>query len=99
MLIKLNEKDKKGKDLYQNAFIGEITTLSNANFSPSIRQINRHFNDKPRQNNRKSNGEQFVQTITFFNKKTKKVETKSILHYTNTALARKEAVAKARYKI
>lgn len=100
MLVKLNEKNKHGKDLYQNAITGEVSTLGMAKFQPSERRTRRHVNDKPRQNNRASHGEQFVQTISIIiDNSRNKVIAKNILHYTQSALERKNALAKAMHGI
>ena len=41
MLVKLNTKDKKGRDLYKNALSGRVALLSGQEFRPSQRRDNR----------------------------------------------------------
>lgn len=82
MLKKLNTKDKAGKDLYQNVQTGNVSTLAEANFSPSMRKTNRHMNDVPKSNNRNSHGEAFVQFIG----------KKRIFHLSPASIFRKSAV-------
>ena len=87
MLIKTNQKDKKGKDLYQNALTGEVTTLGMATFWRSDRRDRRAEKHGERISASKNTGEMFRQVIQMGRR------TKVVMHYTNAALARKTALA------
>lgn len=41
MLVKLNKKDKKGRELYKNALTGRVAPLNQQDFYPSQRRDNR----------------------------------------------------------
>ena len=87
MLIKTNQKDKHGKDLYQNALTGEVTTLSMATFWRSDRKDRRAVGKGERMSASKNTGEMFRQVVPMGKR------TKVIMHYTNAALVRKSALA------
>ena len=87
MLIKTNQKDKHGKDLYQNALTGEVTTLGMATFWRSARRDRRQAEKRDRMSASKNTGEMFRQVIQ------KGKRTKVVMHYTNAALVRKMGVA------
>jgi len=91
MLIKTNQKDKKGKDLYQNVLTGEVTTLGMATFWRSDRKDRRAEKHGERISASKNTGEMFRQVIPKNEKKGYKCRV--IMHYTNAALVRKSALA------
>ena len=86
MLIKTNQKDKHGKDLYQNALTGEVTTLGMATFWRSARRDRRQAEKRERMSASKNTGEMFRQVIRMGKR------TKVVMHYTNVALVRKAAL-------
>ncbi|MFA5433672.1 MAG: hypothetical protein WC319_12485 [Candidatus Paceibacterota bacterium] len=86
MLIKTNQKDKKGKDLYQNALTGEVITLGMATFWRSDRKDRRAEKHGERISASKNTGEMFRQVIRMGRR------TKVVMHYTNAALVRKAAL-------
>lgn len=87
MLIKTNQKDKHGKDLYQNALTGEVTTLGMATFWRSARRNRRAEGKGERMSASKNTGEMFRQVVQMGKR------TKVVMHYTNAALVRKMGVA------
>lgn len=87
MLIKTNQKDKHGKDLYQNALTGEVTTLGMATFWKSDRRDRRSVGRGERMSASKNTGEMFRQVVQVGKR------TKVVMHYTNAALERKMGLA------
>ena len=98
MLKKLNQKNKTGKDLYQNVQTGTVSTLAEANFYSSMRKTRRHMNDNPKFNNRASHGESFVQFIgdkRIFHLSSSSIERKAaLLQFYNVIDSRKESYNK-----